>query len=173
MKKFIFIFCIVFISCSQRTEFGNFKESYFKFDNVDLYFLNISDDSLTLLQDKEKLAENDKILIDLMLYNNPKSISDENFISNLEKIKLRKTEIDSEKYDELSQIFSEKQGATQMTDACKPSYRNILIFKNDGCVTGIAKLCFNCQRYYIVGTNKNVENFGKSGEFRKLEKLIK
>jgi len=173
MKKFILIFSIVFISCSRRAEFGNFKESYFKFDKVDRYFLNISDDSLSLMQDKEKLSENDKILIDLMLYNNPESISDKNFISNLEKIKLTKTEIDSEKYDELSQIFSEKRGATEITDACKPSYRNILIFKDDGKVTGIAKLCFNCQRYYIIGTNKDIESFGKSGEFKKLEKLIK
>ena len=39
-------------------------------------------------------------------------------------------------------------------------YRDILIFKHDQKITGIAKLCFECNQKVIVGsTNKKFEEF--------------
>ena len=39
-------------------------------------------------------------------------------------------------------------------------YRDILIFKHDQKITGIAKLCFECNQKVIVGpTNKKCEEF--------------
>ena len=44
--------------------------------------------------------------------------------------------------------------------ACAPVYRGILIFKHDQRMTGIAKLCFECNQKVIVGsTNKKCEQF--------------
>ena len=57
--------------------------------------------------------------------------------------------------------------------ACIPVFRDILIFKKNNKSIGIAKICFECEKSHIVGTNKNIENFGQCGDFSKLMNILK
>ena len=52
-------------------------------------------------------------------------------------------------------------------------YRDIIIFKNKGTTVGVAKICFRCDQSSIIGTIANTDEFGMSGDFDRLDKLLK
>ena len=91
----------------------------------------------------------------------------------MEKINFQKSEIDKSKFGEINKIFVEKT-VNQIADyACIAVYRDILIFKKQNKTVGIAKICFECFKKQIIGTNANTENFGQDGDYEKLEKILK
>ena len=91
----------------------------------------------------------------------------------LQKFGYKKTTIDKTKNEHLNDIFSENNCSESFAAACIPVYRDIFIFKKNNKTVGIAKICFGCRLFHIIGTKKNLENFGQCGDFEKLEKLIK
>lgn len=56
---------------------------------------------------------------------------------------------------------------------CEPIYRDIFLFKKNTKVSGIAKLCYDCEKSLFIGTSAVVSNFGAKGEFEQLRKIIK
>ncbi|NNT73251.1 hypothetical protein HKT18_13585 [Flavobacterium sp. IMCC34852] len=102
----------------------------------------------------------------------PKSISDTTFIKKLEKLGYLKTKIDSEKFDEINQIFTQKEHEEIYALACVYVYRDIMIFRRKSKIVGIAKICFECSSSQIHGTKANKDGFGMSGDFDKLYKIL-
>ena len=102
----------------------------------------------------------------------PKNV-DENFEKSLINNGFKKTILNKSKYEEINNIFSEQNCLINSASACIPIYRDILIFKKNKKTIGVAKICFDCQMFYIIGTQKNVQDFGANGNFEKLEPLLK
>ena len=103
----------------------------------------------------------------------PKSLDDKWFFEKIEKYYPRKQKIERSSLKELSNIFTERKEKKTIFGACDPVYRNIFIFKKEGKVVGISKICFGCLEEYTIGTKRNTENFGSHKEYEKLKKLVK
>ena len=51
-------------------------------------------------------------------------------------------------------------------------YRDILVFKKENKTVGVAKVCFGCSQSIITGTKLNTQEFGQSGDYGRLKKLL-
>jgi hypothetical protein len=102
----------------------------------------------------------------------PGKLTDTSILKDIEKLDFIKTEISSNKFDQFNDIFCERQHKENNTSICAPVYRDILLFKKGNKIIGIAKLCFTCHQFIIIGTSLSTEEFGQSGDFEKLYKLL-
>lgn len=76
-------------------------------------------------------------------------------------------------FAKLNEIFCERGCIAGVKLDCLPDYRDILIFKRHGKISGIAQICFSCGQFIISGTDKFTECFGQNGEFDILRKLLR
>jgi hypothetical protein len=185
MKKIICLLIIVFsISCKEKKieektektelisqEYKITGDKYFDFDELIHYQTEIEEDRIGELYDNRK-TEIDKLKFGVTLDDIPNSIKDIDFIDKLESIGYKKREINETKFNEINQIFTEKKHAEAMYAACVYIYRDILIFKKKNKIIGMAKICFGCGANRIFGTKSNTEEFGQSGDYDKLEKIL-
>ncbi len=58
--------------------------------------------------------------------------------------------------------------------ACAPEYRDILIFKKNEKISGVAKICLSCSQFYLISSKKEIstDNFGTEEEYKSLKKLF-
>jgi hypothetical protein len=147
---------------------------FFDFDEA--YFYQITE------KESEKYSYNDSItpkIEKIEFYkishddSYPKLLDDKWFFEKIEKYYPRKQKIEKNNLKKLSDIFTERKERKTIFGACDPIYRNIFIFKKEGKVVGISKICFGCLEEYTIGTNRNTKNFGSQNEYKKLEKLVK
>jgi hypothetical protein len=68
--------------------------------------------------------------------------------------------------------FCKKLDTVIYENICPRIYRDILIFKKSKKLIGIAKICFSCRAYHIVGTNSNSENFEQIVNYGKLNQIL-
>ncbi len=172
MKKYLIFLFFISISCVKKEELHKVEKAYFKFDKVENYHFDLSEEKISIILEKEKISENENNLINFLVYNEPKTIEDKNFIKNLDKLNPKMNNVDSKNFGELNRIFSERKNIDEDIASCKPSYQNILVFKKSDTITGIAKICFDCKRFYIIGTKRNTESFGQLGDLEKLKQII-
>lgn len=52
--------------------------------------------------------------------------------------------------------------------ACAPSYRDIIILKKDNKISGIAKICFECEQYYFIGNSFYFSDFDEYDDLKEL-----
>lgn len=180
-KIICFSLLLLLFACSKKIETSNNDENFFKksietrkpgrpffeFDKVEHYFMDISKDDANDLFRKEKTSKHDSILSHLLIQNDMK------YTDELENYNFKKNIINESKLDSIKSIFSENNCETSFAAACIPIYRDIFIFKNKDKVVGKAKVCFDCQLDYIVGSRANTDNFGQCGDFEKLERVIR
>lgn len=169
MKQMILILLstILFTCC-------NSKESpFFKFDKVEYYSIKIHDDDFVDLISSEKKSFIDSINVGIVFYNIPNTLNDSTFFFTLFHSKYTKNEINKNDFIDLNTIFSESNKPFINAKACAPIYRDILIFKFNNKVTGIAKICFQCKIAKILGSSKNCSNFGSQKEFSELFDILK
>lgn len=149
-------------------------ENYFDFDNVDYYFKDINENDVFKVYDdpksKDKESKEYKYL-QIVEGNYPNLLNNE-FSTNLINNGYYKRRIDSNRFGDLNSIFSETKCDDGYAMACIPVYRDILIFYKEGKIIGIAKICFGCRQYHIIGTDKNLEDFGQCGGYEKLQDLL-
>ena len=160
-EKFLVISVVVLMlgSCSPN------KESYFDFDQVDYYSIKKDNKEFRERYDCNTGVESEDFGCDIVNSYRPTSIGDTTFIDSLVHLNYSKTELDSAKFDDLRLIFSVTDPPFVNTyNACAPIYRDILIFKKRNKITGMAKICFECEQHYIVGSNiPRVESFDFAG----------
>lgn len=167
MKKIIlFVFFTLFISCQEDKPFFDFDEAY-------LYQISskesnkfFGDDKSTTQTEKEEF---NKIAF---IYSYPTALDDKWYFEKIETYYPKKQKIDKSKLKELSNIFTERKEEMTEAMACDPIFRNVFIFKKEGKVVGISKICFDCLEHHTVGTKRNTNHFGSNNEFEKLEKLV-
>ena len=147
---------------------------YFEFESIDWYQIEIDGSDLLDLEGKSNLTFTQKLQTSLIIGEEPKSINDTLFISELENIGFKKSIItNSKKVKAINKIFREKIPDIIIDTDCIVVYRNIFIFKEKNNIKGIAKICFGCSKHKIYGTKADTDYFGQSGDYEKLEALLK
>ena len=174
MKKISLILVLLFIARCNKKESEKLVP-FFKFDEVIHYQVNDQDEVWKLLKvsESERTESGKNFYKILMEYNYPISLSNSTFLKNLETLYPIKNQIPKNLFSELSKIFSQSNVVDNTEYACEPFFRDIFIFKKNDKITGIAKICLECEKYYFVGANEDTQNFGSNGEFENLQKIIK
>ena len=190
MNKYLFlIICFSFFNCkNSETKIVNSESTmvnsetvkpnikiFFDFDNVDYYFKDIEDSEI--LKEVRRLesvdVESDEYnYLNLISENYPKKINDKNFIKNLLKFGYSKNQIDKKYHNEINSLFSETKCDSSFAAACVPVYRDILVFYKEEKIIGIAKICFTCRQFDIIGTKMDISYFGQCGGYEKLYKIL-
>ncbi|MDB5221449.1 MAG: hypothetical protein JWN83_116 [Chitinophagaceae bacterium] len=145
---------------------------YFQFDTVEHYFLNIDESDLWSIYDKKNKTKKERALLELLIVNTPLNLSNPNLLENFNQLGFVKKQIQASKFEQLNQIFCERKHKDVLVTSCIAIYRDILIFKRNNQIIGSAKICFDCDESIITGTKQNTEEFGQSGDYGKLYKLL-
>ncbi len=152
MKKMILFLTIIFLYSCKSTEDSSFA---FK-ENDELIFYRVTDESENLLfHDSAKVP---KLFEELMFKNCPLKLPAENEIKIIEKY-YKRVEISKKSKIEIAEIFYDagypmNKAKFEFGVICAPVYRDILIFKKEGKVTAVAKICLSCYKNYIVTATK-------------------
>jgi len=190
MKCIIFFLTIILFGCNSKKETKTedvekhnaesvLKEpkitggKYFEYDEIEYYKSEIREDQIGELYDNQEKSLKDSLKMGIILGKIPISISDTNFINQLKSFGYTKSKIDSKKFDKINEVFTEKKHSVYYETACIYIYRDILIFKRKSKIIGIAKICFGCDDSIIIGTKSNTEEFGMSGDYEKLRKILR
>jgi hypothetical protein len=166
MSKIKIIFSIIIILTFGFYFYTNAK--YFSdFDEVNYY--RIANEEIL------NQSQKDSILQKITNLDYPDKINDEVFLNYLNSKKYFKTNLENEDLMILkNEILVNNFSFTRQSNACIPTYRDILILKKNKKIIGIAKICFECKMFYFFGNNKNIdtESFNSTKEFEDLEKLL-
>lgn len=167
------------VSCNNQTDKKNSTQSevsdckpYFSYDQVEHYYFDITEEDIWKIEEKEKKTKKEEKQLKLLIQNTPDTISDTTALQDIDKIGFVKQEISENKFEKLDQIFCERKHKEAIAMACIAIYRDILVFRKNGKIIGTAKICFECDQNVITGTTKNTEEFGQSGDYGKLYKLL-
>ncbi len=155
-----------------KTENETVCKPYFDFNEVEHYYLDIDEDKIWEIEEKTQKTEKEEKQLELLIQYTPDKLSDTIYLKDLEKIDFVKTEINSDKFESLNKIFCERQHKELIAMACIAVYRDILVFKKDNKIIGTAKICFDCDQNVITGTTLNTTEFGQSGDYGKLYKIL-
>lgn len=77
-----------------------------------------------------------------------------------------------DKFKQVNETFCQRKHQESYAMTCIAVYRDILVFKKENKIIGTAKLCFSCDQNVITGTQHNTDEFGQSGDYAKLFKLL-
>lgn len=158
------------ISCKSNDE-----KAFFDFDSVEYYSLN-KNKEVEMGENNSKSIDNgifDKIFFD----NYPEKVNNTVFYKTIDSYGFSKSELSQKDVEYLrNDIFLEKPSLKMLENvyACSPQYRDILIFKKNKEISGIAKICLSCRQFYLISSKKGIqtENFGTEKEYKSLEKLF-
>ncbi|WP_116789061.1 hypothetical protein [Flavobacterium psychrotrophum] len=168
MKKILSL-CLLLIFLT-----GCEQQPFFDFDNVTHYHSDITQEEFSILKNKNTNDKNFELFSALLWghYDYPRTIHNTKFIGGVEQFYPVKIEINPDKIVQFKEIFKSNNLKPDVATLCEPFYRDIIVFKKSGQITGIAKLCFGCQQLAIIGTDENAEGFGENGEWKKLQTLL-
>jgi hypothetical protein len=188
MNKCLFLFLFFIFSCTPKketitesSEIFNTNENkvtflgdfYFDFDKVDYFSIDIDEEKVWNLWSNKHRTSKEELLSKIIgNYDFPKSIFDVDFLSNIESIGYTKFILDESKYNTVKSIFRFKKNTIIDSFACPAIYRDILVFKKNKKIIGIAKICFGCRHHHILGSKLNTDQFGQGGDYEKLYKLL-
>ena len=147
-------------------------QKFFVYDEIDHYFNDFDESDLMTLSDNISKSELDSLKEGFITGGIPQKLSDVTSIDKLEKIGFKKQSIDKSKFADIDEIFSVKPTDNGVIFECISIYRDILIFKKNGKIIGVAKICFGCSDNIIIGTKSNTSFFGQNGDYKKLLKLL-
>ena len=147
-------------------------EYFFDFDHIDYYRSEIKDEYL-LGDLREKLPKEEfEKYYSVYSKDYPKNLDDEQLETTLTQLEFKKIELDKKVYQDINEIYREKEMSSSLEAFCIPIYRDILIFKKNNSVVGISKVCFDCNMNYTLGSKTDVEIYNNSNDYEKLEKLL-
>jgi hypothetical protein len=175
MKRILLVVSLISfaIACQQNQKSeatGNLP--FFTFDQVIHYTVPVSKSELDSIIGKSEKSRKELGLLQIVTGNIPVSTQDSLFISNMDILGFEKEIIDPKKYEALANLFSKRQPTKPIQPTCKSGYTDILVFRNKGKFMGSVKLNFECQRHQMVGQRYNDADFGQSGEYEALKKLL-
>jgi len=147
---------------------------YFEFDELIHYCININEAALEELEFKKEPTGLELLLQDILFKNHPpKNLSDIKFIESLEELGFIKKIVETQNFAAINDLFKVHNNKNIDEPYCGAVYRDVLIFYNQSKIIGIAKLCFSCGHFHIVGTEKDTSNFSSLGALKKLHELLK
>lgn len=182
MKKNIFIIAsILLLSCNHSAkkdiEYEKVVEKqsrlFFDSDEIDHYYVNYSLEDVLDLIDRDKTSKKNKELSDIFMGNFPDSIPENDFEKTLLTHNYKKSKLTIKQQKEIENVFSSKDSLQMSGYACVAEYRDIFIFKKKEKTVGIAKICFKCGRFQIVGSKLDVSGFGLWTELDRLKSIVR
>jgi hypothetical protein len=120
----------------------------------------------------DALSPIDSLRRTIILEDEPTSISDPTFLSDLSKVGFKKKTVSPNKFSKINALFVEKPVFESIAYSCIYVYRDVLVFKKKGKTVGLAKVCLGCNAHIIRGTKANTDNFGQNGDYEKLGKIL-
>ncbi|MEZ4839040.1 hypothetical protein [Flavobacterium sp.] len=139
---------------------------YFDFDEVIHYQSNIND--------YEVIGRKNNDLIYLLFGSGFESLQDSIYLEKGDSL-FQKKVVSKEDHSIIDKIFC-KQVINEdelYFSECIAIYRDIFVFRKKNKITGIAKICFDCNQFTSIGAKQGTKNFGVNYEFSNLAKLIK
>lgn len=169
MKIPFYLFvCISLISC--KTE----EKPFLDFDQIDYYSLNISDLDEGRIRVKEIKSNEDINFLAILDGYVAVNLNNDSIINKIEAtnyFKLHKVPISDN--NSISELFSPYLNSEAsfflVSSLCLHAYRDILVFKKDEEIRGIAFVCFYCDR--VIYYSKNGEQI-VNVNFEELEKVL-
>jgi hypothetical protein len=170
----IFILAVLLFSCNENKKTsGNEDQPFFHFDKIEHYHTDMARKDLQAIELKEDKTREEQALLQILTGNIPVSIKDTLFIKNMEILGFDKDTIDSGLNPRISHLFSLREISGPVAANCSAGFRDVLIFRKNGRIVGMAKISFECLRHQMIGERYNDSGFGQSGEYKELEKLLK
>lgn len=164
--------CASSLSPAEVNENDDWKVYYFDFDQIDYYRSAITENETIELEGKKR-TKNEDLLLSLVTGDRPVDLNDTSFISKLEKLGFVRKDLAEEKLPLIKDLFREKSDdPANVWSLCLPVYRDLLIFRKENIIEGIAKICFECDEIQIIGTTANTRNFRSNKGFSKLRKIL-
>ncbi len=182
MKKYIIVIAVILaLSCndSKKENFENAKVAkkelrpFFDSDEIDHYFVNYTLDSIIISGGESKKSKKEKEFEDLFMGYFPDSIPKNDFEEILLSHNYKKFNLTIKQQKEIENVFSEKDSLQMSAYACVPVYRDIFIFKKKEKTIGIAKICFKCGRFQIIGSKIDTQYFGLFDELEELHNIVR
>jgi len=182
LRKYIFIIiAILALSCnnSKKSNIENDKVAkrelrpFFDSDEIDHYYVNYTLDDVLDIIDKDRTSQKNKELSDLFMGYFPDSIQKYDFEKFLLSYHYKKSVLSLHQQKEIEDVFSQKDSLQMSGYACVAEYRDIFLFKKRKKTIGIAKICFKCGRFQIVGSKLDTEGFGLWTELDKLKNIVR
>jgi hypothetical protein len=182
LRKYIFIIiAILTLSCnnSKKSNIENDKVAkrelrpFFDSDEIDHYYVNYTLDDVLDIIDKDRTSQKNKELSDLFMGYFPDSIQKYDFEKFLLSYHYKKSVLSLHQQKEIEDVFSQKDSLQMSGYACVAEYRDIFLFKKREKTIGIAKICFKCGRFQIVGSKLDTEGFGLWTELDKLKNIVR
>ena len=146
---------------------------YFEFDEIEFYTINVFSDTLATIALKENRIPQDTLFEDILTLGHLTSLQDSIIVNQLVKLGFKKLIMPDSTHQQMREIFCERKHDSSYAYSCIPLYRDIFVFRQNGRISGIAKICFGCKQSTITGTNCNTEDFGQSGDFDKLKEIVR
>ncbi len=180
LKTYFFLsIALLAVSCSNGSDEDK-KEAlkketipYFMFDKVEHYSIRISElDAMDIITEEHPAGTKLGKMNYLLEGDGPETLADTSFLLDIEEIGFSKHILSKKYFDGINDIFSVKEHEEGYAYSCIPIFRDILVFRLAGKIQGIAKICFSCDQKRIVGTDKDFQYFGMSGDYQKLHKLL-
>lgn len=148
MKKALILVLAFMSSCQQQDE-----EAVLHFDEVTHYHIQMENQDVYDLASQDTLPALKQFKIDILVKNTPESLSDTLIIENLVESGFSKNKISKEKLSQLQSIFSIENEQTKEVNECVNVYRDIFIFRTKNQITGLAKVCLECEMMYVLSSN--------------------
>lgn len=147
---------------------------FFFYDEVDHYYNNYDPSSEENRYDRKFVKTKlDSLELSFIYGATPTDTTDFEFISYLEKLGFKRTSLDKKKVVALNRVFVEKERKNCSSLRCIYTYRDILVFKNNGKIVGVVKVCFQCDGHIITGAKANTEGFGSNNDFKYLKMILR
>lgn len=180
-KSILVIISILILSCNNAAKKVLEHEKvakkelrpFFDSDEIDHYYLNFSEDDSFKLSRKKELSKKENEFLGIFEFNFPNSIPKEDFEKTLVNHKYKKTNLSIKQQKQIENVFSQKDSLMDDGFSCIAEYRDIFLFKKKKKTIGIAKICFKCGRFQIVGSKLNTEGFGLWTELDKLKSIVR
>ncbi|MFH7003538.1 hypothetical protein [Flavobacterium bizetiae] len=182
MKKYIFILIvIVFWSCndSKKANIESQKvvkkelRPFFDSDKIDHYYLDFSEKDFFTLIAKDNNTKKEKEFLTIFEFNFPDTIPQKNFEKILLNHNYKRFNLSAKQQKEIENVFSEKDSLQMSAYACVAEYRDVFIFKKKEETVGIAKICFKCGRFQIIGSKLDTSGFGLWTELDRLKNIVR
>ncbi|WP_129052818.1 hypothetical protein [Flavobacterium sp. YO64] len=184
MKKIIFIITVIMaLGCnnSKKSDVDNKEEMvakkelrpFFDSDEINHYFVDYTLESIIDFEEKSKKSKKHQEFEDLFMGYFPDSIPKRDFEEILISHNYKKSNLTIKQQKEIENVFSQKDSLQMSAYACVPEYRDIFIFKKKEKTIGIAKICFKCGRFQIIGSEIDTQYFGLFEELDKLHNIVR
>nr|WP_315243243.1 hypothetical protein [uncultured Flavobacterium sp.] len=181
MKKYIFIITAIIISSCNNSKKENTNNEkvvkkelrpFFDSDEINHYYLGSTSDFEHLFNDNAKQTEKKKEFSTFFYGYYPKNV-EKSFENLLLKYDYKKSDLSIKQQKQIQNVFSEKDSIQTDGYACIAEYRDIFIFRKKEKTIGIAKICFKCGRFQIIGSKIDTQYFGLWSELDKLKKIVR